>query len=165
MGLGMAPLVHRTEQCEMISHTERTFSNMVCESVKSFSMASTSASLGVLVRKRPVILCMRCILQWDDSDRVRRGPEVRRGQNDTRYGQRAVGNACASASGGCAQSRVVIEVKVSRGSDRPRTTGRNNSCPLRPTCCLKWIVRYSRGSNFASSPLESGQPIRHYCYA
>jgi len=74
----LAPLVHRTEQCEMLSHTGRTFSNITCESVKSFSMASTSASLGVLVRKRPVILCMRCILRCDGSYRVRRRPEVRR---------------------------------------------------------------------------------------
>ena len=41
---------------------ERTFSSIILESSKSLSMASTSASLGVRVMKRPVILCMRCIL-------------------------------------------------------------------------------------------------------
>lgn len=35
---------------------------MTLESLKSLSMASTSASLGVRVKKRPVNLCMRCIL-------------------------------------------------------------------------------------------------------
>ncbi len=75
MSLGIAPPVLRTEQCEIMSHTERTFSNMVCESVKSCSIASTSASLGVLVRKRPVILCMRCILRCEGSNCVRRRVE------------------------------------------------------------------------------------------
>jgi hypothetical protein len=88
MGLGIAPLVHRTEQCEIISHTGRTFSNIVFESLKSFNIASTSASLGVLVRKRPVILCMRCISRRKGSNCVRRRPEVRRGQNNTSNGQR-----------------------------------------------------------------------------
>jgi hypothetical protein len=42
----------------------RTFSNMVFESLKSFSIASTSASLGTLfVMNRPVSRCMRCILE------------------------------------------------------------------------------------------------------
>ena len=129
MGLGMAPLVHRTEQCEMTSHIGRTLSNIVLESLKSFNMDSTSASLGVLVRKRPVILCMRCILRREGSNCVRGRPEVRRGQNNPSNGQQAVSNARASTSGGCAQSRVVIEVKVSRGDRWPRTSCRNNSLP------------------------------------
>jgi hypothetical protein len=40
-----------------------TFSSICSESVKSVSMDSTSASLGALFRKRPKVLCARCIVQ------------------------------------------------------------------------------------------------------
>jgi hypothetical protein len=46
------------------SHVDsHTFSSMDSESLKSLSIASTSASLGVLFRNRPKVRCARCILQ------------------------------------------------------------------------------------------------------
>lgn len=76
---------------------------MVLESVKSCSMAPTSASLGVLVRKRPVILCMRCIARWLQL-RVVPCWGVGKGQlENKRYvNQMRVSSARALASGGCA---------------------------------------------------------------
>lgn len=62
---------------QLRQYDRHTFSNMALESLKSCSMASTSASLGVLVRKRPVILCMRCILRGC-SDCVQRELEKER---------------------------------------------------------------------------------------
>jgi hypothetical protein len=60
--LATTPPVQAGDSWRRQATTGRTFSNMTLESSKSLSMASTSASLGVRVRKRPVNLCMRCIL-------------------------------------------------------------------------------------------------------
>lgn len=49
--------------CPRMHAAGLTFSSMDSESLKSFSMASTSASLGVLFRKRPKVRCARCIVQ------------------------------------------------------------------------------------------------------
>jgi hypothetical protein len=56
--------------------------------LKSLSMASTSASLGVLGMKRPVILCMRCMLQGGrNCERGRAGVEEGEGDSATSGGR------------------------------------------------------------------------------
>ena len=66
-----APLVHSclpdTLHFECINCSERTLVNIVSASLKSRSIASMSASLGVLGRNRPVSRCMRCIVQTDSN--------------------------------------------------------------------------------------------------
>lgn len=74
--LGNQELVEKSD-CNI-----RTFSSMALESLKSCSIASTSASLGVLVRKRPVIRCMRCIFA--------RRPAMAGGDEDNVEGEREI---------------------------------------------------------------------------
>ena len=66
VGLLETPPVHvcatTHECCYCRIYRSRTFSNICSESLKSVSIASTSASLGVLLRNRPKVLCARCIL-------------------------------------------------------------------------------------------------------
>jgi hypothetical protein len=73
----------------------RTFSSMDSESLKSCSMASTSASLGVLFRNRPKVRWARCMVKV--SATARKGA----GSRSVRVGDVRMG-AEARLAGGCA---------------------------------------------------------------
>lgn len=115
--------------------TQHTFSNICSDSVKSVSIASTSASLGVLFRKRPKVRWARCILHGSRGGRSgcrqqligRKTSRPQPLEIQTGVFGDALGASCAKASGvsGCAwtkkpaaESRGTVTRKQAPGSGR-----------------------------------------------